>query len=172
MSETITDTALTYEAIEEEDTMHGKFLVFNLDGQEFAIAIEYVVDIINVQPYTRVPGCPQYIRGITNLRGKVIPVVDVRMRFGKEPQEYNDRTCIVVVEEQDATVGLIIDSVNEVITLEDEQIAPPPSFGNSAEARYVRGVGKADNGVKLILDCHAALFDRTVVQDVPEGETV
>ncbi len=142
---------------QEEDTMHGKYLVFDLDHQEFAIPIAHVIDIINLQPITRVPNCPDYVKGITNLRGKVCPIIDVRMRFGKEPVEYHDRTCIIVVEEQEAPVGMIIDSVSEVITLDDENISPPPKFSTSAEARFIQGVGRSDTGVKLILDYQAVL---------------
>jgi len=142
-----------------EDTIHGKFLVFYLDKQEFAIPIEYAVDIINVQPITKVPNCPDFVSGITNLRGKVIPIVDIRIRFGKPPQEHNDRTCIIMIEEKDFTVGLIVDSVSEVITLDDDDIAPPPNLHAGVEARFIQGVGKAENGIKLILDCHAVLDD-------------
>lgn len=142
-----------------EDTMRNKFLVFYLDNQEFAIAIEYVVDIINVQPITRIPNVPGYIKGITNLRGKVIPIVDVRIRFGKEPQDYNDRTCIIVVEVVGLQVGLVIDQVSEVITLDDEDISPPPSFNAGPEARFIQGIGKAGRSIKLILDCKSVLDD-------------
>lgn len=144
---------------QEEDTMRGKYLVFVLDSQEFAIPIAHVIDIINVQPITRVPNCPDYVKGITNLRGKVCPIVDVRMRFGKPAQEYDDRTCIIVVEDQGAPVGIIIDSVSEVISLDDENISPPPSFSAAAESRFIQGVGRAENGIKLILDYQAVLGD-------------
>ncbi|HHY51800.1 MAG TPA: purine-binding chemotaxis protein CheW [Clostridiales bacterium] len=149
---------------QEEDTMHGKYLVFDLDNQQFAIPISHVIDIINMQPITWVPNCPDYVKGITNLRGKVCPIVDVRMRFGKEPQEYHDRTCIIVVEEQGAPVGLIIDSVSEVITIDDENISPPPKFSTSAEARFIQGVGRTDSGVKLILDYQAVLGEDNVIR--------
>ena len=139
--------------------VQGKYLVLSLGEQQYAIAIEYVVDIINVQPITRVPNCPHFIMGITNLRGKAIPTVDLRLRFGKEPQEYTDRTCIIVLEDLGAAVGLIVDSVAEVIDLDDDQIAPPPSFNQSFESRFIQGVGKAENGMKLILDCKTVLDD-------------
>lgn len=148
-----------------DDTMHGKFLVFFLDGQEFAIPISYVVDIINVQPVTKVPNCPEFILGITNLRGKVIPIVDVRIRFGKMPVPPTDRTCIIVVEERGSSVGLLIDSVSEVISLADDEISPPPTLNGSMESRFIQGIGKAESGVKLILDCHTVLDD-----DIPGME--
>lgn len=141
------------------DTMHGKYLVFYLDEQEFAIAIKYVVDIINIQPITRMPNVPDFVRGITNLRGKVIPIIDVRIRFGKGLKEYNDRTCIIVVELGDMQVGLVIDQVSEVITLEDGQISPPPAFNQTPEARFVMGIARTDNGVKLLLDAKMVIND-------------
>lgn len=156
MKETV---VLEEEEQDTEDTMHGKFLVFYLDEQEFAIAIRYVVDIINVQPVTRVPNTPDFVLGITNLRGKVIPIIDVRTRFGKAMKEHNDRTCIIVLEERGATVGMVIDSVSEVITLEDEDISPPPRLNNGIDARFIEGVGKTENGIKLILNCLAVLDD-------------
>lgn len=149
---------------QEEDTMRNKFLIFLLDNQEFAIAIKYVVDIINVQPVTRVPSCPDYVCGITNLRGKVIPIIDVRVRFGKEPCSYTDRTCIIVVEIGDVSVGMIIDSVSEVLTLEDEDISPPPAFSQTVDAKFIEGIGKKDDGVKLILDCKAVLDENNLTQ--------
>jgi len=158
MSESMTDTIMTGEQ-SSEDTMHNKFLVFDLENQQYAIAIEHVTDIINVQPVTRVPSCPDFVCGITNLRGKVIPIIDVRIRFGKAPRDYDDRTCIIVVELHNVSVGMIIDSVSEVITLEEEDIATPPTFSNIVDVRFIKGIGKTDHGIKLILDCAAVLDD-------------
>lgn len=147
---------------EQENAMHGKFLVFSLLEQHFAIAISYVVDIINVQPITRVPNCPHFVKGITNLRGKVIPIVDLRLRFGKEQQEYNDRTCIIVVEDMGVSVGFIVDRVAEVINLDDEEISPPPNFNQSIDTRFVEGVGKSAHGIVLILNCMTVMDDDLV----------
>lgn len=160
MSDMITDIFNVSE--EEEDTISNKYLILDLDGQEYAIAIQNVVDIINVQPVTRVPSCPDFVCGITNLRGKVIPIIDVRLRFGKLQQDYNERTCIIVVELGDLSVGMIVDSVKEVITLDDEQISPPPSFQNGVDIRFINGIGKAETGIKLILDCKTVLDDYSV----------
>lgn len=167
MSEVMNDLLIDQQ--EEEDTLSGKYLVFNLDGQEYAIAILYVVDIINVQPVTRVPNCPVFVRGITNLRGKVIPIIDVRIRFGKPPQDYNERTCIIVVELNEITVGMIIDSVSEVLTLNPDSISPPPSFSSSVDTRFIEGIGRAENGIKLILDCKTVLDDDLVALVGEEG---
>lgn len=170
MSDMMTDILLQNQQ-EEEDTLSNKYLVFDLDKQEYAIAIQYVVDIINVQPVTRVPSCPDFVRGITNLRGKVIPIIDVRIRFGKQQQDYNERTCIIVVELGDVSVGMIIDSVSEVLTLENEDISPPPSFSGGNDTRFVEGIGKAENGIKLILDCKTVLDDYSVPTVEADAQT-
>jgi purine-binding chemotaxis protein CheW len=121
-----------------------------------------VVDIIQHQAITPVPNCPIFVKGITNLRGKVIPIIDLRLRFGKEPQEYNDRTCIIVLEERGVTVGLVVDSVATTLDLDDDQIAPPPTFAQGLDTRFIRGVGHSSDGVTLILDCQMVLDDNLV----------
>ncbi|MDR2931901.1 MAG: chemotaxis protein CheW [Oscillospiraceae bacterium] len=158
MSDMMTNTAVSDEA--DFNATEGQYLVFFLDGQEYAIAIEFIVDIINVQPITKVPNCPDFVIGITNLRGKFVPIIDMRLRFGKPQVEYTDRTCIIVLEDMGESVGLVIDSVSEVIDLDDSQISPPPSFNQSYESRFIQGIGKAENGIKLILDCKTVLDDR------------
>ncbi|MCL2034621.1 MAG: chemotaxis protein CheW [Oscillospiraceae bacterium] len=158
MSEIMTGTTMSGE-IDNEDTMHNKFLVFELEAQQYAIAIEHVTDIINVQPVTRVPSCPDFVCGITNLRGKVIPIIDVRIRFGMAERDYDDRTCIIVVDLHNVSVGMIIDRVSEVITLDEDDIAAPPTFSNVVDVRFIKGIGKTDHGIKLILDCAAVLDD-------------
>jgi len=142
-----------------EDTMQNKYLTFILASQEFAIPIRNVVDIINMQPITRVPNTPAYVKGITNLRGKVIPIVDVLTRFGKQHDDYNERTCIIVVEYHGASVGMIIDRVSEVINMEEGDISTPPNFNNSSEAKFIQGVGRTESSVRLILDFMAVLED-------------
>jgi len=147
----------------EGDSMGNKFLVFTLDSQEFAIPIRHVIDIINAQPITRVPNTPDYVKGITNLRGKVIPIVDVLTRFGKQHQEYDERTCIIVVEYGGDAVGMIIDRVSEVVDMSEDDISDPPAFSDSSEAKFIQGVGRVDGGVRLILDFLAVLEDSAYV---------
>lgn len=145
---------------QEEDTQKGKFLTFLLGNEFYGIEIMYVTEIIGIQAITEVPELPDYIRGIINLRGKIIPVMDVRLRFKKEPKEYNDRTCIIVVDIQDTSIGLIVDSVSEVLSIQDGDIVPPPDLSMSKGAnRYIKGIGKVGNDVKLILDCNKLLND-------------
>jgi purine-binding chemotaxis protein CheW len=142
--------------VENEDTQKDKFLTFLLGREFYGIAISYVTEIIGIQPITEIPELPEFIRGIINLRGKIIPVMDVRLRFKKLFREYNDRTCIVVIDIDDISVGLIVDSVSEVITIPDEDIVPPPNINNTGN-RFVRGIGKVSNEVKLLLDCEKLL---------------
>lgn len=136
----------------DEDTQKGKYLTFVLDSESYGIGINNVTEIIGIQPITLVPELPSYIKGIINLRGKIIPVMDVRLRFKKNFREYNDRTCIVVVDINELSIGLIVDSVSEVVIIQDENIVPPPNL-NKVSNKYISGIGKIDNEVKLILDC-------------------
>ncbi|MGD8400751.1 MAG: chemotaxis protein CheW [Bacillota bacterium] len=141
-----------------EDTQKGKFLTFMVGKEVYGIEIRFVTEIIGIQAITVVPELPEYIRGIINLRGKIIPVMDVRLRFKKEFREYNDRTCVVVVDINDISVGLIVDGVAEVMVIPEEDIVPPPQV-NKVQNRYIKAIGKVGNDVKLILDCEKLLSD-------------
>lgn len=149
--------SLARETVEqEEDTQKGRFLTFLLSNDAYGVEIRYVTEIIGIQPITEIPELPGYIRGIINLRGKIIPVMDVRLRFKKAFKEYNDRTCVIVIDIQDLSIGLIVDSVSEVISIPDAEIVDPPEM-NKAAGRYVKGIGKVGNEVKLILNCEKLL---------------
>jgi len=136
----------------EEDTQKEKYLTFVLDNESYGIGINNVTEIIGIQPITLIPELPDYIKGVINLRGKIIPVMDVRLRFKKTFRKYNDRTCIIVVDINDLTIGLIVDSVSEVLKILDQDIVPPPNL-NKVTNKYIRGIGKIDKDIKLILDC-------------------
>lgn len=140
----------------EEDTLKGRFLTFSLGNESYGIEIRYVTEIIGIQPITEVPELPDYVKGIINLRGKIIPVMDVRLRFKKKFREYNDRTCIIVIDIQSISIGLIVDSVSEVITIPDHEIVAPPDVSREG-SRFISGIGKVSNEVKLILDCDKLL---------------
>lgn len=142
---------------QEEDTQKGKFLTFTLGSEAYGLDIKYVTEIIGVQEITEVPELPEYIKGIINLRGKIIPVMDVRLRFKKSFREYNDRTCIVVVDINDISVGLIVDAVSEVISIQDQDIVLPPELNKGFSNRYIKGIGKVGSEVKLLLDCSKLL---------------
>ena len=140
-----------------EDTQKGKFLTFALGKEVYGIEISYVTEIIGIQPITQIPEVPDFVKGIVNLRGKIIPVIDVRLKFKKDAVEYNDRTCIIVVDIQNVSIGLIVDNVAEVLSIADEGIVPPPDSKTGFHNRYIKGVGKVGNDVKLILDCEMLL---------------
>ncbi|MCX7749511.1 MAG: chemotaxis protein CheW [Clostridia bacterium] len=145
-----------------EDTQKGMYLTFFLGKEEFGIEIKYVTEIIGIQAITSMPELPEYIQGIINLRGKIIPVMDVRRRFKKEPREYNDRTCIVVVAINDLSMGLIVDEVAEVLAIPEGDIVPPPELKTTVSNKYIKAIGKAENSVKLLLDCGKLLADGEV----------
>lgn len=146
----------------EEDTQKGRFLTFTLGKEDYGIEIIYVTEIIGIQAITEVPELPDYIKGIINLRGKIIPVMDVRLRFKKQPIDYNDRTCIIVIDIKNISIGMIVDTVSEVISIEDANIVPPPSMKTGFQNKYVKGIGKVGNDVKLLLDCEKILNEEEV----------
>lgn len=144
---------------QEEDTQKGRFLTFSLGKETYGIEIKYVTEIIGIQAITEVPELPEYIKGIINLRGKIIPVMDVRLRFKKEPREYNDRTCVIVVDIKDISVGLIVDSVSEVLSIPEQDIVEPPQMSKGFSNRYIKRIGKVGNDVKLLIDCEKLLTE-------------
>lgn len=146
----------------EEDTQEGKFLTFSLGNESYGIEIRYVTEIIGIQPITEIPDLPEYVKGIINLRGKIIPVMDVRLRFNKEPKDYNDRTCVIVVDIRDAAIGLVVDSVSEVIAIPEQNIIEPPKISKRYQNRYIKSIGKVGNEVKLLLDCEMLLDEDDV----------
>lgn len=146
---------------QEEDTQKDRFLTFQIGNEVYGIEIKCVTEIIGIQPITEVPELPDYIRGIINLRGKIIPVMDVRLRFKKEGVEYNDRTCVIVVDIGGVSIGLIVDNVSEVLTIPEEEIVAPPDV-KSGGNRYIKGIGKVENQVKLLLDCDRLLNEQEI----------
>lgn len=141
----------------EEDTQNGRYLIFSLGKESYGIEIKYVTEIIGIQSITQIPELPEYIKGIINLRGKIIPVMDVRLRFKKEPRDYNDRTCVIVVDIRDMCIGLIVDSVSEVLSIPEQDTVIPPQMNTGLNNRYIKMIGKAGNDVKLLLDCEKLL---------------
>jgi purine-binding chemotaxis protein CheW len=146
---------------DEEDTQKDKYLTFSLGSESYGIEIRNVTEIVGMQPITNVPELPDYIKGIINLRGKIIPVLDVRARFKKSSIPYNERTCIVVIDIKDISVGMIVDAVEEVISILGNEIVPPPDL-NKAGRKYIKGIGKTERQVILLLDCEKLLDDDEV----------
>lgn len=139
----------------------GKYLTFSLANEDYGIGILKIKEIIGMMPITKVPRCPEFVKGVINLRGKVIPVLDLRMRFGVDAAEYTERTCIVVVEVDSGSgnimVGLIVDSVSEVLNIKAEDIEETPSFGAKVETDYILGMAKISGGVKILINIDRAL---------------
>ncbi len=144
---------------EDEDTQEDKFLTFILSQEEYGIEIRHVTEIIGIQNITEVPDMPHYIKGVINLRGKVIPVMDVRLRFGLEERDYDDRTCIIVINIDEQSVGLIVDRVSEVLDIPKGEVEPPPKIKRGESSRFIQGMGKVCNRVKILLNAHQLLFD-------------
>jgi purine-binding chemotaxis protein CheW len=143
---------------DDEDTLKGKHLIFSLGDEMYGMEIRYITEIIGIQPITEVPEMPQYVRGITNLRGKIIPVMDARLRFKKAERDYDDRTCIIVIDTHKTSIGLIVDSVAEVLTLQEHEIVVPPEIVRGGH-RYIKGIGNSGGKVRLLLDCERLLTD-------------
>lgn len=137
---------------DDEDTMLDKYMAFSVGDEDYGLPIQYVTEIIAMQRITEVPDVEEYVEGVINLRGKVIPVVDVRRRFGMPEREYDDRTCIVVVEYEGTAVGLVVDRVAEVVDIPGDQVDPPPTIHKGANHRYIQGLGKVGDSVKILLD--------------------
>lgn len=145
---------------EEEDTQKGRYLTFVLGKEAYGLEIKYVTEIVGIQTITEIPEFPEYIKGIINLRGNIIPVMDARLRFKKEPKEYNDRTCVIVIEIMDTSIGLIVDRVSEVLSIPEQGIVAPPKMNRDTNSsRYIKNIGKVGNDVKLLLDCEKLLKD-------------
>jgi purine-binding chemotaxis protein CheW len=145
------------EFYDEEDTQHGRYLTFTLEENTYGVPIRFVTEIIGIQPVTKVPETPDYVKGIINLRGKIIPLIDVRLKFGRSEMPYDERTCVVVVDVNGVSVGLIVDRVDDVVMIEDDEIAAPPENGIGFENRYIEGIGKAGDKVQLLLDTEKLL---------------
>ena len=154
------DTDLDEDDYEDgEDTQEGKFLTFIIGKEDYGIEIRFVTEIIGIQEITKVPDMPSYVKGVINLRGKVIPVMDVRLRFGVEERPYDDRTCIIVININEQPVGLIVDRVLEVLDIPESEIEPAPKMRKGRSNRFIQGMGKVGDQVKILLNANKLLFD-------------
>ncbi len=134
----------------------GKYLTFTLAQEEYGVEILKVREIIGVMDITAVPRMPDYMKGVINLRGKVIPVVDLRLKFGLEEAEHTEQTCIIVVD-VGREIGIIVDTVSEVLDVDGSNIEPPPSMGGSVDTSFILGMGKVAEAVKILLDIDKVL---------------
>lgn len=142
----------------DEDTQYGRYLTFSVDNEIYGIPICSVTEIIGIQPVTFVPDVPDYVKGIINLRGKVIPVIDLRLRFKKQEAPYSERTCIIVIDQEGVSIGLIVDGVEEVLRIADENIVPPPALKSGGRNKFIKSISNREGRVVLILDCERILF--------------
>jgi len=153
-----------------------KLLTFSLGSEGYGVSILKVKEIIGMMEITPVPRTPEFIKGVINLRGKIIPVMDLRTKFGMESQEYNERTCIIVAEVlingAQKLLGVVVDMVSEVVTISDSQIEPPPEYGTAIEHNSILGIGKIKDRVVIILDIDQVFVCDEVVKvldNVREG---
>lgn len=142
-----------------EDTQKDKFLTFHLGTEDYGIEIRFVTEIIGIQKITVIPEMPDYIKGVINLRGKIIPVMDVRMRFKLEPRAYDERTCVVVVNIHDSAVGLVVDTVSEVADIPESQIESASGLNRGKANAFIQGIGKIGDDIKIILDVNRLLYE-------------
>ncbi len=162
------------EELMEEDAQKGKFMTFKTGKEYFGISISFVNEIVAMQPITAIPEVDDYIKGLINLRGKIIPVIDVRLRFKMEPAEYNDRTCIIVISVKNTVIGLIVEKIAEVDTIMDDDIVPPPAIGHrdNESNKYVYGLARTGDSVKLLIDPEKLIRqeDMQVLEEISEND--
>lgn len=137
----------------------NKYLTFWIDNQLFGVGIAQVVQIVGMQKITQIPDFPSYAKGIINLRGTIIPLIDIRLRFNKPEMDYNERTCIIVMSIDDTEIGFIVDQVEEVTNILEENISPPPSVSNDYCNTYLNGIAKHKNAVVLLINSDKIISD-------------
>lgn len=159
MSDVVSDTIIQ----EAKTELEGKYITFQLDSEEYGIPILRVREIIGMMKITSVPRTPEFVRGVVNLRGKVIPVIDLRSRFGLEYKESDDRTPIVVIEiPKEGTItqiGIVVDAVSEVINVVDDELEETPSFGVDVDTEFILGIAKKNDGIKTLLNIDKVLTE-------------
>jgi purine-binding chemotaxis protein CheW len=156
------------QAIKATTIKTGKYLTFSLEKEEYGIGILKVKEIIGMMPITSVPRTPAFVKGVVNLRGKVIPVLDLRTKFEMESIPYTERTCIIVVEiDSDAAtilLGIVVDAVSEVLNIREEEIEETPKFGTQLKHDYILGMAKRDGGVKILLNIDRVLSSEEITE--------
>lgn len=149
----------------------GKYLTFGLDREEYGLEILEVREIIGMMDITPVPRTPEFVRGVINLRGKVIPVIDLRLKFGMPAAERTEQTCIIVVDVEGVEMGIVVDRVSEVLDIAGQQIEPAPSFGVSVDTDFILGMGKQESRVTILLDIDKVLSAREIRELTQIGES-
>jgi purine-binding chemotaxis protein CheW len=144
---------------DDEDTLTDRYLTFNIGNQVYAIEIRNVTEIIGIQKVTKVPNIKSFIKGIINLRGIIVPIVDVRKRFNLPAVEYDEKTCIIVVNFNDVEIGLIVDEVAEVINIPVEDLSPPPETNKGSESKFIEAMAKINRQIIILLNLHRVLYE-------------
>ena len=144
---------------ESEESLDEMYLTFMLGEEEYGINISFVTEIIGIQAITFVPDLPVFVKGIINLRGQIIPVIDVRLRFQKDEMDYNDRTCVIVLQIKDLSIGFIVDSVAACGAIPNEDVIEPPATQQNYHQKYVSGIGKLSEKIVLILNCEKLISE-------------
>lgn len=146
--------------INAEESLKDKYLTFQVEDEYFGVEIRYVIEIIGIQKITNLPDMPSFIKGVINLRGKVIPVLDIRSRFAMEEIPYGERTCIIVVKIDGGEFGFIVDTVKEVVDMPSKIIDKPPRGGYSQKSKYISGIGKHEENVIIVIDINKVLTEK------------
>ncbi|MCL2058357.1 MAG: chemotaxis protein CheW [Oscillospiraceae bacterium] len=149
---------------EPEESLDEMYLTFMLAEDEFGINISYVTEIIGILAITFVPDLPVFVKGIINLRGQIIPVIDVRLRFQKDPMDYNDRTCVIVLQIKDLSIGFIVDSVASCCAIPHESVIEPPVAQRNFHQKYVSGIGRMTDKIVQILNCEKLISEDTGIE--------
>ncbi|GAA0495735.1 chemotaxis protein CheW [Salinibacillus aidingensis] len=147
-----------------KEQRNEKVIVFQLKNEEYGAPVDAVGSIERMVEVTRVPGTPQFVKGVINLRGVVTPIIDLRERFGIEPAEYDDSTRIIIVSLEDKEVGMIVDTANDVIDVSADAIEPPPEVIGSVDVDYIRGVAKLDNRLLILLNIEKVLSEEEITE--------
>lgn len=140
-----------------ENKIDDLYMVFVINNQKYALSSKYIIEIIEMLPITKVPFLPKYMKGIINLRSTIIPVMDARMRFDIDPIDYNERTCIIIIENNIDKIGLIVDAVNEVINISTNESMKMNSNKEECKQNFIKGVSEINNEIQLILDCDSLM---------------
>ena len=142
----------------DEENLENMYLIFNVNEEAYGVKIGFVTEIVGLQKIVEVPDVPEYIKGVINLRGQVIPVMDIRKRFKMQHRDYDDRTVIIVLEHNEIKTGLIVDGVSDVQELSEDHLSPPPQNNTSSDKSIMTGIGQKDDQVFFLLDIEKLLY--------------
>ncbi len=158
---------------ESSEKLAGKFLSFKLQDETYAVSIEPIEDVIGIKKFTNIPQTASFVRGVINLRGKVIPIVDLRDKFELETREYDKKTCIIIVQLEDILSGFVVDRIREVVELTDEEISPTPPMSSTVKTQYITGMARTSNDqVVILLDIEKIMTSKEMEELKEANESV